>query len=125
MRTVAGEQVRQGAAQAAIWAEGLPPGAQRQAAVEEVALRWARETPADTMKWAASLTDSALLKSAVSAAMREWSQRDRTAAATYLNTMPGGLARNHAIESLVGSLASEDPRGIAAWAATITEPILK
>jgi hypothetical protein len=37
-----------------------------------------------------------------------------------LNAMPGGLARNHAIESLVGSLASEDPRAIAAWAATIT-----
>ena len=77
------------------------------------------------MKWAASLTDSSLLKGAVSATVREWSQRDRTAATGYLNTMPDGLARNHAVETLVGSLAAEDPQSVAAWAATITEPILK
>ena len=125
MRTVAGEQVRQGAAQAATWAEALPPGTMRQTAVQEVAARWSRESPADTMKWAASLTDSSLLKNAVAATVREWSQRDRIAATGYLNTMPDGLARNHAVETLVGSLAAEDPRSVATWAATITEPMLK
>lgn len=125
MRTVAGEQFRQGAAQAARWAEGLPPGTMRQTAVQEVGARWSRENPAETMKWAVALTDSSLLKSAVSATLREWSLRDSTAASAYLNTMPNGLARNHAVESLVSSLAAEDPQATAAWAATITEPMLK
>ena len=86
-----------------------------------------KTTPQETAEWFDSLRDSDPVFSPnhASEIARAWAASDSIAASKWLNALPPGTKRDHAITGFTDSIAAYEPEAAAEWANTISDPDLR
>jgi len=125
MRLLASEQVRQDPEAAGPWALGLPEGGLKAVAINEVATRRVWSDAPAAIDWVASIDSLSAMPEAMTTAMGVWARTNPVAAGEYLNEMPNGGARDHAVGAFSLGAAAEDPERSAMWAGTISDEVLR
>jgi len=101
-----------GAAAARDWVATIPDESLRNGAMSRVADRLAQSDPAGTAAWLAANPGEATNRT-IDDVMSAWSQKDKTAALDYYQSLPAGDTRTNALRGLVTSMAASDPRAAA------------
>lgn len=110
MAIVAGEELRAGGPEAAAsWAETLPDGELKGAALDRVADRYVRENPEAAARWAEQFADQDYAARAISTLGEEWAERDPQAAVGWLERLPEGRGQMSGLQSAFGDWEDRDP----------------
>jgi hypothetical protein len=101
---------------AASAALNLPPSADRNNALINVAAAWAAQDPAGALAWANGLPAGSEKTNAVNAAIKAMALQDPTTAAAAALQLPGSSNRNELLGDVATNWAQTDPAGALAWA---------
>ncbi len=105
------------------WIALIPqlPDTARVRGTETLARVWAHQSPADAIRWAASMPAGEVRVQAVAAIASSWAAQDSPAAAAWIDAMPAGSERDRSAQSLVFAMAEEFPREAWEWAMNISD----
>jgi len=100
LETVASEELRKnGTAGATLWAERLPDGALKGAALDRVAGAYVNENPEAAAAWAARFATADYGSRVIEEVGDEWAERDPRAAVAWLETLDEGAGRSEGLFS--------------------------
>lgn len=99
----------QGTVEAANWAQNLPPGEMRGAALGRVAHSYAQSDPKAAANWVRSIANDANGSHAVGAVSRQMAQRDGAAAIAWVDSLGDSPHRSSAYYSTFEGWAGKDP----------------
>lgn len=88
--------------------------------VTSTASNFAARDLQEAVKWATSLSGG-ISEAAVSGVASQWAKKDPGATGEWILQLPGGPARNAAIQALVGQIESTDPAAARQWRASVTK----
>ena len=109
-------------ADVAAWAQDLPSGAARAAALSKVAENYSNGDPQKTVQWLESIPDSGDTSDAMQSAFADWARKSPEASGEYINQMPASSQKDWAINGYATNVAGKDPQSAIAWANTVQDP---
>lgn len=96
------------------WAESITDERLRDGAIGRIAESLAREDPAGTAAWLASMPPSAASGS-MSSVVADWARQDRDGAVGFFQNLPAGEVRTSALRGIATQMAVQDPRAASAF----------
>ncbi len=110
LERVAEEQLRkEGVEGGKYWAERLPEGPLKGAALDRVAGKYANENPEAAAVWAQRYATVDYGARVIEEVADEWSERDPLAAVDWLTSLPEGRGKVEGMESAMGEWVRRDP----------------
>ncbi|HUF60534.1 MAG TPA: hypothetical protein VMN36_00535 [Verrucomicrobiales bacterium] len=110
LEMVAEEQLRkEGIEGGKYWAERLPEGNLKGAALERVAESYVHENPEAAAAWAQRYANVEYGAGMIEEVGDEWSERDPVAAVDWLTSLPEGRGKTEGMESAMGEWVRRDP----------------
>jgi hypothetical protein len=110
LSVVTSEMLRmEGAEQSSRWAESLPEGPLRAAAMDNVANRFVAEDPEAAAAWAERFAGEPENARVIEEVGDEWAERDPVAAVSWLETLESGQGKSWAMYSAFGEWVKRDP----------------
>lgn len=126
METVASEQLRkEGPEGAARWAESLPAGDLKGAALGRVATSYVANNPEAAAAWASQFAAVDYGVRAVAEVGEEWAEQNPTAAVTWLQGLGDGKAKSDGMYSALGEWARRDPTAASQYLVDMPQSPLK
>ncbi len=120
LEAIAGEELRKhGAVPATRWAEGLPEGPLKGAALDRVAGAYVNEDPRAAAAWAAQFATTDYGARVIEEVGDEWAERDPKAAVAWLETLPEGAGRSEGMHSALREWTQRDPRAASEYLAAL------
>jgi hypothetical protein len=110
---------------AAAWAEQLPAGAVRAAALSDVAVEWANADLKSAAEWAQQLSEPAEQQTALLAIANEAVRTEPMEALRLAVDLPAGANRDETIRRAAMEWAEQDGPGATDWAKQITDVALR
>jgi hypothetical protein len=95
--------------EASVWAENLPDGAMRAAALDRVAHDYVAHDPEGAAAWAERFAGQAHNARVIEEVGDEWAERDPVAAIDWLNSLDAGKGKSEGLSSAFGEWAKRDP----------------
>ena len=99
----------EGHLEASIWAENLPDGSMRAAALDRVAHDYVAHDPEEAASWAERFAGQTHNARVIEEVGDEWAERDPIAAINWLNTLEAGKGKSEGLSSAFGEWAKRDP----------------
>lgn len=96
--------------EASVWAENLPDGAMRAAALDRVAHDYVAHDPEGAAAWAERFAGQAHNARVIEEVGDEWAERDPVAAINWLNSLDAGEGKSDGLSSAFGEWAKRDPQ---------------
>lgn len=112
-------------ADAAAWAQSMPPGAVRDSAINQTALTWGATDSHAAWDWVSSLETGSARDTALLAIAYESSRDDPALAFERSEALPQGLVRTQLTEHAVANWAALDPQAALAQVGGIGDPSLR
>lgn len=126
METVASEQLRkEGPEGAARWAESLPAGDLKGAALGRVATSYVANNPEAAAAWAAQFSAVDYGVRVVAEVGEEWAEQNPTAAVAWLQGLGDGKAKSDGMYSALGEWARRDPTAASQYLVDMPQSPLK
>lgn len=126
MGIVAGEQLRKdGPVAAAAWAERLPDGAAKGAAMDRVANAYVARDPVAAAEWAEKYATADFGARVIEEVGDEWAERDPVAAVNWLETIEDGRGKMEAYQSAMGEWVRKDPTAASEYLVNMPASDLK
>lgn len=117
---VAGEEIRKnGTAHAIQWAENLPDGPLRGAALDRVAGSYVREDPQAAAAWAEKFVSTPHGGRVIEEVADEWAERDPVAAVSWLDKLPESAGRSEGMFSALQEWTQRDPTAASHYLAAM------
>lgn len=110
---------------AAAWAEQLPAGPARDAAISGVAIEWANASLADATAWTKTLGDEAERNATMLSVANEAVRAEPVEALRLAMALPDTLQRDELIRRAAMEWAAQDAQGAVAWAEQISDETLR
>src|SRR6185369_1768428 len=110
---------------AAVWATGLPQGATRKAAVEQVMITWANQDLAVTIEWFQTLPEDDRQQSATLSLAYEAARAEPLVALDLVSALPPTRERDDLLVYAVSQWAATDEATSEAWATQVTDTSLR
>ncbi|MBK1882796.1 hypothetical protein JIN85_10245 [Luteolibacter pohnpeiensis] len=107
---------------AAEWAQDLPPGTARAAALSKIAESYSREDPQQTVQWLESIPGGEDTSNAMQSAFADWARKNPEASGEYINQMPASSQKDWAINGFATNVVGKDPQTAIAWANSVQDP---
>ena len=95
--------------EASVWAENLPDGSMRAAALDRVAHDYVAHDPEGAAAWAERFAGQAHNARVIEEVGDEWAERDPVAAIDWLNSLDAGAGKSSGLSSAFGEWAKRDP----------------
>lgn len=99
-----------GPLEASLWAENLPDGAMRAAAMDRVAHDYVAVDPQGAAAWAERFAGEAHNARVIEEVGDEWAERDPVAAINWLDSLVAGKGKSAGLSSAFGEWAKRDPQ---------------
>lgn len=96
------------------WAESITDERLRDGAIGRIAENLARQDPAGTAAWLATMPPSAASGS-MSNVVADWARKDRDAAIGFYQSLPAGEVRTSALRGIATLMAFQDPRAASSF----------
>lgn len=110
LEQVAGEEMRtRGVRSAATWAESLPDGDLKGAALDQIAGRYVGEDPEAAATWATKFAGESFGARVIEEVGDEWAERDPQAAVGWLETLPDARGKEEGMQSALSEWTRRDP----------------
>ena len=110
---------------AADWVSRLPPGTQRQEAIDDVAIVWAGQSITEATRWVQQLPQGPERNRGLISVAYEAARTDPLEALTLGVALPPGPARDDLLIHSASQWASRAPEAAAEWAKQITDATLR
>jgi hypothetical protein len=122
LETVASEELRKnGTAGATLWAERLPDGALKGAALDRIAGTYVHENPEAAAAWAAQFATADYGSRVIEEVGDEWAERDPKASVAWLETLPEGAGRSEGTYSAFREWTQRDSMAASQYLAALPE----
>ena len=116
METVASEQLRKGGhLSAALWAEQLPDGAVKGAAMDRVASVYVSRDPQAAAAWAQQFATADYASRVIEEVGDEWAERDPVASVNWLESLADGKGKSEGMYSALGEWVRRDPEAASQY----------
>lgn len=116
METVAGEVLRKGGpVSGALWAEGLPDGDIKGAAMDRIANSYVAKDPVAAAKWAQQFATADYAVRLIEEVGDEWAERDPAASVGWLESLPDGKGKSEGMSSALGEWVRRDPEAASQY----------
>ncbi|MED5587026.1 MAG: hypothetical protein VYB61_11770 [Verrucomicrobiota bacterium] len=99
----------EGHLEASLWAENLPDGPMRAAALDRVAHDYVAHDPEEAASWAERFAGQPHNARVIEEVGDEWAERDPVAAINWLNSLQAGAGKSEGLSSAFGEWAKRDP----------------
>lgn len=107
---VTGEVLRSmGTEEAALWAQGLPDGELKGAAMDRVANNFVNRDPEAAAAWAQQFAGESYAARVIEEVGDEWAERNPVAAVDWLESLPSGRGQSMGLTSAYGEWSRRDP----------------
>jgi hypothetical protein len=122
MRMVAHEVIRsQGPEAAARWAENLPAGRIKGAAMDRVAGSFARENPESAAAWIETFAEQDFASGAVAEVSETWGRKDPEASVAWLEQLDGGAGQSSGFQEVLDDWEDSNPQAAANYLAQMAK----
>lgn len=105
-----------------VWAQGLPEGDQRTAALLDVGYEAARTAPLAAVTLASQMTASAERDQLLGFATSQWAATEASEALAWAKQVPDEQLRQRLLAEVVVAAADSNPQGAAVWAVESMDP---
>jgi hypothetical protein len=99
-----------GPREASVWAENLPDGPMRAAALDRVAHDYVASDPKEAAAWAERFAGESHNARVIEEVGDEWAERDPVAAINWLDSLDAGEGKSDGLSSAFGEWAKRDPQ---------------
>ena len=99
----------EGHLEASVWAENLPDGSMRAAALDRVAHDYVAHAPEEAASWAERFAGQTHNARVIEEVGDEWAERDPIASINWLNSLEAGKGKSEGLSSAFGEWARSDP----------------
>lgn len=106
---------------AASWAESLPEGRARQAAMSRVADRFVDENPEAAAEWASAYAEAPEGRAVIGEVGANWSHRDPEAAIDWLSSLPNSHGQNNGMHRALHDWTHRDPTAASEFLTAMPE----
>ena len=107
--------------EASVWAENLPDGPMRAAALDRVAHDYVARDPEGAAAWAERFAGEPHNARVIEEVGDEWAERDPVAAINWLNSLDTGAGKSAGLSSAFGEWARRDPQAASEHLITMPE----
>lgn len=126
MENVASEQIRkEGHQAAALWAERLPDGNVKGAALDRVANTFVARDPAAAAAWATQFATEEYGARVIEEVGDEWAERDPVASVAWLESLDESRGKTEGMSSALGEWARRDPTAASEYLVNMPASDLK
>lgn len=110
---------------ASAWAEGLPAGEARDAALVQVTSVWADSDPEKMADWAKQFPEGPAREQMLGHLLSSWAANDAAGAGAWLQDLPSTRSRDFAVSAFCNVTAGRNPDLSFQWAGKISDPLLR